>query len=201
MHMSKTEEEGEAMEKLGAIASGLEVQPRASTAISKPTAGSWRPAEITQLDRMLVESMAYYPHQELGELTQQQYREEFRRMAEEHGLISLRVALLNVRRRLGRAAFFPHPSEIEEELMGIAKRRAATRQSTLPKFGCELCADGLAPGLRYVRAEDGSRAMYPCECMWRRRAAAKLANVQAAHDAKAKAAHLQSDCRRHAGHA
>lgn len=179
------------MEKLGAIIKAQ--QSEGSTADLTTSARSLKPAEITQLDQMLAGMVAYYPHQEIPHETMIQYREEFKLMAVKHGLASLRDAWLTIRRRAGQT-FFPHPSQVQEELDAMAKKQKQEQMQALPPLGCEECKEGVgfAPGL-VIRVENGVNQVRFCRCrIARNRAKAGVPpapteqGVQ--HDSKAKAA-------------
>jgi hypothetical protein len=165
------------MEKLGAIAGRMQ----GSTEVSTRSVGSLKKAEITQLDQMLAGMIAYYPHQEIPEMTLQQYRAEFKLQAETHGLANLREAFLATRRRPGQK-FFPHPTDIAEVLEEMAKKAKQEVAKSLPKLGCSLCLSPDASGFAglIVKQQPGRpRYVEPCECRLARERAKKAAEVGA----------------------
>jgi hypothetical protein len=58
---------------------------------------------------------AFYPHQELSPDTVQGYMSEFERIAVKHGIDHLQSAFMALRSKPGQR-FFPHPSEVREEI-------------------------------------------------------------------------------------
>lgn len=58
---------------------------------------------------------AHYPHQEFATETIEGYLFDFERLAVLYGIQLVEVALLNLRIRPG-VRFFPHPSEVAEEI-------------------------------------------------------------------------------------
>jgi hypothetical protein len=79
--------------------------------------------ELEQFDSLCDQMQAYYPHQEFGDETVRGYMFDLERLAVIHGVDVLRAALLNLRIRPGQK-FFPHPSEVAEEI-----ERAIDRQN------------------------------------------------------------------------
>jgi hypothetical protein len=86
--------------------------------------------EHQQLTTLCEQMQAHYPHQEFADETVKGYLFDLERLAVLHGLDVLRVALLNLRLRPGQK-FFPHPSEVAEEIeqMLEADREASNEQA------------------------------------------------------------------------
>lgn len=114
------------MEPIRAIA--VRPRPRESNALSaRGTERSLTAIEQRQLDELCRQMQAHYPHQEFADETVRGYLFDLERLAVIHGIDVLQVALLNLRIEAGRK-FFPHPSEIAEEIDAVQEARSAQRR-------------------------------------------------------------------------
>lgn len=84
--------------------------------------------ELEQFDSLCDQMQAYYPHQEFNEQTVQGFMFDLERLAVIHGIEVLKVALLNLRIKPGQK-FFPHPSEVAEEIEVIEQKAREARNA------------------------------------------------------------------------
>lgn len=71
------------------------------------------PAEITQLDTLMLRTTVYYPNQELSAETFTEFRETMKELVSEYGMSEVEAAVMAVRKR---SEFFPHPAAVNKEL-------------------------------------------------------------------------------------
>lgn len=152
----------------------LTVQPLgASSAALTHSAGPLSAASKAHLGQMLAQMAAAWPAQELPEETAQMYQLGMEDLAEEFGVQDLRQAL---RHFLTRSRFFPHPSEIREELEAMAKRKQEEAKARREPLGpCGIC-----DGVRMVLSTkpDGERVANWCECVLSRRRKEQMAAAE-----------------------
>jgi hypothetical protein len=110
---------------------------------------------------MMAQMTAHYPHQELAEETLMSYTHDLARLAQQHGLLAVKTALLVIRIRPGQK-FFPHPTEVAEELEAMATKRRDEERKENPYIVDSACDH--VPGGYWQKAADG---MVRCAC-WRR---------------------------------
>jgi hypothetical protein len=176
----------EDMEKISEIVKAQ--QSGGSNALALPGTRQLNRDSLLQMGAMLRQMSGAFPHQEYDEETTKIFLLTFEDLALEYGLPPLEVAL---RRFLTRQKFFPHPSEVREELDVMAKKAKQEAQKQLPPLGCEECmpsGEGYR-GLVLATDEKGFRCVKACACRLRRnRAKAGMQPHSEQYDAKAKAA-------------
>jgi hypothetical protein len=138
-----------------------------SNAALQRSSGSLSAKEAREVAMLMGQMIAYYPHQEMGEETVQGYKHDLTRLAANYGLTTLKAALLNLRIRPGQK-FFPHPSEVAEELEAMATKAKAQARAANPYVPDPQCKHVL-PGQAWVIDKDGDRVIGECEChrRWR----------------------------------
>jgi hypothetical protein len=107
------------MEPLKAIAVRSQQQPVQTAIVPRGTERSLVGAELEQFRHLCKQMQDYYPHQEFSDETVDGFLFDLERLAVIHGIDALRVALLNLRLRPG-LPFFPHPTEVAEEIEKVA---------------------------------------------------------------------------------
>jgi hypothetical protein len=136
-----------------------------SSAASPQSTGRLNSSDGRELATMVGQMVAYYPHQEMGAETVAGYMHDLSRLAMKHSLPAVKTALLTLRIRPGQK-FFPHPSEVAEELEAMAtkaREEARTQNPYVPDPECKH----LLPGQAWVVDKDGDRVLGRCEC-WKR---------------------------------
>jgi hypothetical protein len=119
----------------------------------------------TQLDQLMAQTAAFYPHQEESKETAAVYRNAFKMLSERHGIDTLRQALLTIQLRPGQR-FFPHPSEVSAELEGMAMSERNAARAANPRVidpTCNHIGDG-TDGMAWVIDKDGDRVLGRCKC-------------------------------------
>lgn len=166
------------MEKLSAVAAAQ--SSGSTTALQHGTRPSRE--ETMQLQNLLRQMQAAFPHQETAPETAKIWRLAVEDLVAEFSLLQVEAAL---RTFLTHQKFFPHPSEIREELEAMKTKQLAAERAKLPKVGCDACdGSGLVFGIR-----SGERCARACACLLAyRRAKAGVQPAPAAHDGKRKAA-------------
>ncbi len=100
-------------------------RPPAQTAIVPlGTERSLAAQEREQFNHLCRQMHDYYPHQEFSDETIDIFYLTLERLAVIHGVETLKVALLNLQIKPGRK-FFPHPSEVAEEIEQANEARQA----------------------------------------------------------------------------
>lgn len=99
------------------------LQLNARTALSTTSGKSLTPAEITQLDKIIVRTALSYPSQALSKETLNEFRDAFKDLATLYGTEAVEAALRELRLT---TKFFPHPAEITE-VIEAQKEEAATK--------------------------------------------------------------------------
>jgi hypothetical protein len=115
---------------------------------------------------------AYYPHQEFDDDTVEGFQFDMERLAARYGMHRMRTVLLAIRIRPGQR-FFPHPSQIAEELEELMAKERQELLKAHPFKPCSRCMEGM---LVEEVERDGKwrREARECECkrQWRRDVAA-----------------------------
>ncbi len=150
-------------------------QRRESSAMSTRSQQQLSVVATTAFDLSLMRMAAHYPHQELGEMTADVYREAFRELAQRHGVATLEQAFAALRLKPGQK-FFPHPTEVAEELEAMKEAKSQEDVKAHPYTPCNRrdlmhngahaeCHDGLM-----LYKENGYNIAQVCECkrQWRR---------------------------------
>lgn len=141
-------------------------QSDASNALSMRGTGALSDSEAQELALLLKQMSAYYPHQEYPQDTTDAYLFDFGRLAERFGLGAVKTALLELRLRSGQK-FFPHPTEVLEELeMAQQKAKIEHRAAYIPDPNC-ICSEikpKLPSGLMWMEDRDGDRVIGHCPC-------------------------------------
>jgi hypothetical protein len=99
-------------------------------------------AQLEQLDQLNRQMQAYYPHQEFAEETIRGFQFDLERLAVMYGVYRLQTALLNIRIKPGQK-FFPHPSEVSEELEALVKKEKQEAREANPYVPCGRCVSGM----------------------------------------------------------
>lgn len=159
------------MEKLSAI---VAQQSRGSSELALPGTQQLTRESLVHLGTLLRQMSAAFPHQEYSEETAEVFLMSFEDLALKYGLKSLEWAL---RGFLTKQKFFPHPAEVAEELERMQQKTRQEQMQSLPKVGCDLCADHGNSGLIGVLGTDSERYMKPCECLLAYRRAKKQMGV------------------------
>ncbi len=153
--------------KAAAVATRLALgQPDASTALSqRRDRQQLADANLAQFEALMQQMWAYYPSQNFSPETVEGFEFDLERLAAIHGLPALRTILLALRIRPGQR-FFPHPSEVAEELEAMAKTEAAkTKFRPDPECECQKHSVRM-DGWTWVMQE-GRRVVARCNC-WKR---------------------------------
>lgn len=129
------------MEKLSNVAAGMSNELQTT---GQQSAQLSRTREARSQLQILIEQMtAAFPHQEWDVDTMKIWRLGFEELVRRHGIENLRVALQSF---LTRQKWFPYPSEVSEVLDEMATKAKQETAKNLPKLGCEECAD-TGPGV------------------------------------------------------
>jgi hypothetical protein len=165
-----------------AEAAALAVQQSdALTGANTPFVRQLSPALKLQVGMLLDQMAGAFPAQELHPDTATMYQHGVETLVAEYGMPMVQEAL---QRFLTRQKFFPHPSEVREELEAMAtKAREQARQQN-PYVPDPQCKHVL-PGQAWVIDKDGDRVIGECECHKRWRGTQVM---NAARDHKAAAA-------------
>jgi hypothetical protein len=112
------------------------------------------------LKTLFDQTLAYYPGQEFDAETLKGYQFDMGRLITRYGLPMFQEALLALRLRPGQK-FFPHPTEIAEELESMTAKASLELRRQHPYQPCEGCC-----GTGYVVRvdEQGERAARRCIC-------------------------------------
>jgi hypothetical protein len=104
-----------------------ELALQSSDSVSLTTrSGPQLPAEqVETLGRLMAQTQARYPNQQLSEGTPDMYLAEWEEMTLTHGLETFRSALLRVMRA---SRFFPDPMDIREACKSIREEQRSRRQ-------------------------------------------------------------------------
>jgi hypothetical protein len=132
--------------------------PNAPSAISKHGTERLSDAEFAELNLLCRQMQAYYPNQEFDDQTIEGYQFDIERLAAQFGLGRMRQVLLDIRIRPGQK-FFPHPSEIAEELENLVGKERAKLLKENPWAPCGACQDGWL-----IVEVDGKRRAARCSC-------------------------------------
>ena len=126
-------------------------------------------SESIALTSMVGQMIAYYPHQEMAAETVAGYMHDLTRLAVKHGLPAVKTALAALRLRPGQK-FFPHPSEVSEELEAMETRERLAARAANPYVQDPNCNHISVEGLAWVRNKDGDRVLGRCACwkQWKR---------------------------------
>jgi hypothetical protein len=116
------------MRPIGEIKLGPLVESNALTITGRERVLS--DSELQHLVSLCRQMQAYYPHQEFARETVDGYLFDFERLAVMHGLDRLEQAFLNLRVRRGQK-FFPHPTEVAEEIEATMDADRAARESEI----------------------------------------------------------------------
>ena len=163
------------MERISSIA--LARRPAGSKELALPGTQQLTRDSLIQMGTMLRQMSAAFPHQEYDPETTEVFLMTFEDLAVEFGLAPLEQAL---RSFLSRQKFFPHPSEVREELEAMAKKKQQEQVKNLPKLGCEECMpNGVGrDGIIIELDTDGERYVRFCECLLARRRARKALEAE-----------------------
>jgi len=140
-------------------------------ALTQPSTQSLPDAEYAALVTMVDQLRRGYPHQDLADSLETLTR-GYELVATEYGLAAVEEALLI---RYTRQKFFPHPSELREELESM---KASERKAILaanPFRPCGLCEGGFvrvnADGTPFRGGSPAKTRLEECTCRveWRRR--------------------------------
>ena len=121
-------------------------------------------AELEQFNLLMEQMWAYYPHQEFLQETVDGFEFDMERLALRFGMLPLREVLLGLRLREGQK-FFPHPTEVLEELEAMATKAQQVAHAANPYadgVSSVVAAAPTSPRDRAaVRAEAYARAHAP----------------------------------------
>ena len=119
-------------------------------------------SDSQQLVELMAQMAAHYPHQDIGPAAES-FLFDMQRLRQKHGVQSVKTALLALRIRPGQK-FFPHPSEVAEELEAMeAKSAQYNKFQADPACECRK----LQKGFTWVIDKDGDRVIGRCPCFKR----------------------------------
>jgi hypothetical protein len=145
------------------ITAALVAQPSgALSAELQRSAGLLSGSAGRELAALMAQMVSHYPHQELAEETLMSYTHDLAAMAQEHGMVTVKAALLTVRRRPGQR-FFPHPTEVAEELEAMKQQLREAQRISNPYIPDPACKHTI-PGWKRTKDVDGDDVMSRCDC-------------------------------------
>lgn len=115
--------------------------------------------ESQQLVELMAQMAAHYPHQDIGPAAES-FLFDMQRLRVKHGFRAVETALLTLRIKPSQK-FFPHPTEVAQELEAMAaKTENYHKFQADPNCECRK----IQKGWTWVIDKDGDRVMGRCPC-------------------------------------